>query len=135
MISGWRLRRRLRVRSLLWPSSFKEKKFLPRSRVKNNIVWSLCDREVVCSASDRHGSNFESYVWRAVSSKLSYHPREVLLAQFSLYVQRGGLKFHLFHLICLLGTICQALCSVCYFFGVFYDFRSGYFCLKSTSLT
>ena len=56
------------------------------------IVGSLRDREVACSASDRQGSNFESCVWRAVSSQSSHHPQEVLLAQFSLYVHKGGPK-------------------------------------------
>ena len=58
------------------------------------------DREVACSASDRQGSNFESCVWRTVSSQSSHHPQEVLLAQFSLYVHKGGLKpdsFHFYH--------------------------------------
>ena len=54
-------------------------------RVKVSIVGSLRDREVACSASDRQGSNFESCVWRTVSSQSSHHPQEVLLAQFSLY--------------------------------------------------
>ena len=57
-----------------------------------SIVGSLRDREVACSASDRQGSNFESCVWRTVSSQSSHHPQEVLLAQFSLYVHKGGLK-------------------------------------------
>ena len=65
--------------------------------MKVSIVWSLRDREVACSASDRQGSNFESCVWRAVSSQSSHHPQEVLLAQFSLYVHKGGLKPDLFH--------------------------------------
>ena len=43
------------------------KMFLPHPRVKS-IVGSLRDREVVCSASDRQGSNFEYCVWRTVSS-------------------------------------------------------------------
>ena len=30
--------------------------------------------------------------WRTVSSHSSHHPQEVLLAQFSLYVHKGGLK-------------------------------------------
>ena len=34
-----------------------------------------------------------------MSSYLSHHPQEVLLAQFSLYVHRGGLKHRSFHLI------------------------------------
>ena len=76
------------------------KMFLPHPRVKVSIVGSLRDREVACSASDRQGSNFESCVWRTVSSQSSHNPQEVLLAQFSLYVHKGGLKpdsFHLFH--------------------------------------
>ena len=68
------------------------KLFLPHARVKVSIVGSLRDREVACSASDRQGSNFESCVWRTVSSQSSHHPQEVLLAQFSLYVHKGGLK-------------------------------------------
>ena len=66
------------------------KMFLPHSRVKVSIVGSLRDREVACSASDRQGTNFESCVWRTVSSHSSHHPQEVLLAQFSLYVHKGG---------------------------------------------
>ena len=76
------------------------KLFLPHPRVKVSIVGSLRDREVACSASDRQGSNFESCVWRTVSSQSSHHPQEVLLAQFSLYVHKGGLKPDSFHFIC-----------------------------------
>ena len=71
--------------------------FLPHPRVKVSIAGSLRDREVACSASDRQGSNFESCVWRTVSSQSSHHPQEVLLAQFSLYVHKGGLKPDSFH--------------------------------------
>ena len=71
--------------------------FLPHPRVKVSIVGSLRDREVACSASDHQGSNFESCVWRAVSSQSSHQPREVLLAQFSLYMHKGGLKPDSFH--------------------------------------
>ena len=70
--------------------------FLPHPRVKISIVGSFRDREVACSASDRQGSNFESCVWRTVSS---HHPQEVLLAQFSLYVHKGGLKPDSFHFL------------------------------------
>ena len=73
------------------------KLFLPHPRVKVSIAGSLRDREVACSASDRQGSNFESCVWRTVSSQSSHHPQEVLLAQFSLYVHKGGLKPDSFH--------------------------------------
>ena len=72
--------------------------FLPHPRVKVSIAGSLRDREVACSASDRQGSNFESCVWRTVSSQSSHPPQEVLLAQFSLYVHKGGLKPDSFHL-------------------------------------
>ena len=77
------------------------KLFLPHPRVKVSIVGSLRDREVACSASDRQGSNFESCVWSTVSSQSSHHPQEVLLAQFSLYVHKGGLKPDSFHFISL----------------------------------
>ena len=65
--------------------------------MKVSIVGSLRDREVACSTSDRQGSNFESCVWRTVSSQSSHYPQEVLLAQFSLYVHKGGLKPDSFH--------------------------------------
>ena len=45
------------------------KMFLLHPLVKLNIVGSLRDREVACSASDLQGLNFESCVWRAVSSR------------------------------------------------------------------
>ena len=80
---------------------FKETKmFLPQPRVKVSIVGSLRDREVACSASDRQGSNFESCAWRTVSSHSSHHPQEVLLAQFSPYVHKGGLMPDSFHYVC-----------------------------------
>ena len=85
---------------------FKETKmFLPHPRVKVSIVGSLRDREVACSASDRQGSNFESCVWRTVSSHSSHHSQEVLLAQFSLYVHKSGLKPDSFHLFPGLGGL------------------------------
>ena len=77
------------------------KMFLSHPRVRVSIVGSLRDREVACSTSDRQGSNFEFCVWRTVSSQSSHstdHPQEVLLAQFSLYVHKGGLKPDSFHL-------------------------------------
>ena len=78
---------------------FKETKNVSsHPRVKVSIVGSLRDREVACSVSDRQGSNFESCVWRTVSSQSSHHPQEVILAQFSLYVHKGGLKPDSFHL-------------------------------------
>ena len=90
--------RSLRVQTPLWPSSFKETKMiLLRSLVK--IMGNLRDREVACSTSDRQGSNFESCVWRAESSHSSPHTQEVLLARFSLYVHKGGLKPQSFHFL------------------------------------
>ena len=77
------------------------KLFLPHPRVKVSIVGSLRDREVACS-------NFESCVWRTVSSQSSHHPQEVLLAQFSLYVHKGGLKPDSFHFISLPGCTSES---------------------------
>ena len=74
-------------------------------RVKPSIVGSLRHREVACSTSDRLGSNFESCVWRTVSSHSSHHTQEVLLAQFSLCVHKGGLKTDSFHVIYVYGTV------------------------------
>ena len=90
--------------------------FLPHPRVKVSIVGSLRDREVACSASDRQGSNFESYVWRTVSSQSSHHSQEVLLAQFSLYVHKGGLKPDLFHFFQTNVVIYAFICVVGGFF-------------------
>ena len=102
------------------------KLFLPHPRVKVSIVGSLRDREVACSASDRQGSNFESCVWRAVSSQSSHHPQEVLLAQFSLYVHKGGLKPDSFHFI-FLHVVCsfRLFEYLCYGPGMCYSFSSG----------
>ena len=68
------------------------KMFLPHPLVKLSIVGSLRGRVEACSASDLQGLNFESCVWRAVSSHSSHHPQEVFLAQFGLYVHKSGLK-------------------------------------------
>ena len=88
------------------------KMFLPHPRVKVSIVGSLRDREVACSASDRQVSNFESCVWRTVSSQSCHQPQEVLLDQFSLYVHKGGLKPDSF------------------FYPMFYFSRTGYMSLS-----
>ena len=78
------------------------------------VMGSLRDREVACSASDRQGSSFEFCVWRTVSSQSSHHPQEVLLAQFSLYVHKGGLKpdsFH-FHFVVLRARTLRTITTV-----------------------
>ena len=88
------------------------KMFLSHPRVKVSIVGSFRDREVACSVSDRQDSNFESCVWRTVSSQSSHHPQEVLLAQFSLYVHKSGLKpdsFHFHSALCAVSASCVAL--------------------------
>ena len=59
-----------------------------------NVVGSLRDRDVACSATYRQGQNFESCVPRAVSS---HHPQEDLMAHLSLFVHKGGIKPHSFH--------------------------------------
>ena len=65
--------------------------FLPCSLVNIQYCGDR-DREVASSASDRQCTNFESCVWRAMPSRSSHHPQEVLIAQVSLYVHKGGLN-------------------------------------------
>ena len=48
------------------------------------------------SASDRQGAKVKSCVCMAVSPHSSHHQQEVLLNQFSLYVNKDGLKPHSF---------------------------------------
>ena len=82
------------------------KLFLPYPLIKLSIVGSLCDPEAARSASDSQGLNFESCVYRAVSSHSSHHPQEVLLAQFSICVQKSGLKPDSFYLyVYVTGTL------------------------------
>ena len=83
--------------------------FLLHLLLKLSIVGSLCDREVACSASDLQGLNFEFCVWRAVSSHSSHHAQEVLLAQFSLYVHKSGLKPDSSHFISLNTSVVISL--------------------------
>ena len=78
------------VRFLISAVWKKQKMFYPIHVWKS--VGSLRDPEVACLTSDRQGSNLEAFVWRTVSSQSSHHRQEVLLAQFSLYVHKGGLK-------------------------------------------
>ena len=75
------------------------KMFLPHPRVKVSIVGSLRNREVACSASDRHGSDFESCVWRIVSSQSSHHPQVPICAQ-----RWPKARFISFHFISHLGS-------------------------------
>ena len=108
------------------------KMFLPHPRVKVSIVGSFRDREVACSASDRQGSNFESCVWRTVSSQSSHHPQELLLAQFSLYVHKGGLKPDSFHFIfCLLilynGPLIRFSCIIFRYNGLVFRYSGRVF--------
>ena len=46
--------------------------------------------------------------------KSSHHPQEVLLAQFSLYVHKGGLKPDSFHFIHTKGTCMLAIRTPCF---------------------
>ena len=79
--------------------------FLPHPLEKLCIVGSLRDREVAYSASDLQGLNFESCVWRAVSSHSSHHSQEVFLARFRLYVHKSGIKPDSFHLCRMLDIV------------------------------
>ena len=76
--------------------SKKQKPPPPTYSWRFDIVGSLRDIEVECSASDRHGSNFKICVWRVITYHSSHHPQEVLVALFSLYLHKGGLKPHSF---------------------------------------
>ena len=57
-------------------------------------------------------------LWRAVSSHSSHLPQEVLLAQFSLYVDKSGLKPDSFHFIVPLVNI--------QYFSIQYLYVSGW---------
>ena len=84
---------RSRAWTPVWPLGFIETKcFFHAHSCISNVVGNLREREVACSVLNRQGSNFESCVWRAVSSHLSHHQQEVLLAQLSLYVHKCVLK-------------------------------------------
>ena len=70
------------------------------------------------------GSNFESCVCRTVSSQSSHHSQEVLLAEFSLYVHKGGLKpdsFFLHYALCI--VIACLVPKLSYF--MFFKMRMG----------
>ena len=71
----------------------------------SNLAWSACRRiYAVCGSNSDSAIGFNSVqwvnialrcelcVWKAVSSHLFHHSKGVLLAQFSLYVHKGGLK-------------------------------------------
>ena len=108
------------------------KMFLPHPRVKVSIAGSLRDREVACSDSDRQCSNFESCVWRTVSSQSSHHPQEVLLAQFSLYVHKGGLKPDSFHFISMLFI--HPSLRAGYMFSIASNTPKNYYAFRHNSL-
>ena len=55
-----------------------------------NIVGSLRDPGEASLASDRQVSNFESCVWRTMSSHKSHHPQDILWPSLA-YVHKGGL--------------------------------------------
>ena len=63
-----------------------------------DLVIHLLTKSFQKSRDHNNSSNFESCVWRTVSSHSSHHPQEVLLAQFSLYVHKVGLKPDSFYL-------------------------------------
>ena len=108
------------------------KMFLPHPLVKLSIVGSLRDREVAYSASDLQGLKFESCVWRAVSSHTSHHPQEVLLAQFSLYVHKSGLKPDSFHFSMSPFLICLCIGSFV-FSSLLYSLAHSFACLWGRS--
>ena len=88
-------RRRSQARTPLWHSLKKQNVSSPLMH-KDPILWGASVTE---RSSDSQGLNFEFCVRKAVSSHSSHHPEEVLLAPFSLYVHKGGLKPHSFHFL------------------------------------
>ena len=91
----------------------KTKMFLPHPRVKVSIVGSLRDREVACSASDRQGSNFESYVWRTVSSQPGF-PGQVYPICAQRWPKARFISFLNVHMIVFstkVFTCCRLQCS------------------------
>ena len=94
-----------------------------------SIVGSFRDQKVACSVSKRQSLNFDFCVWRAVSSHSSHHPQEVLLAQFSQYVYKSGLKPNSFHFV-----VARFIMLINKYNGVFYGRDEPYFvCTHSTS--
>ena len=96
----------------------------------HKTVVSPRDRDVACSVSDLQGLNFETCVWRAVSSHSSHHPQEVLLIQFSLYVHKSGLSsFHIFIVMNIVwiqlkfGNTWNLQCTACAFILFWSDRR------------
>ena len=94
-------------------ASLKKKCFFPRSLIRIQFCgeppWPRCS----VLGLGRQGSHFKSCVYRAVSSHPSHHPQDVILAQFSLYVYKGGLKPHSFYFISIhWATICPELSPI-----------------------
>ena len=88
------------VKTIYWSGDFQERFFLFDPSLTSGMSAALMQGHCL------RRSNFESCVWRTVSSQSSHHPQEVLLAQFSLYVHKGGLKPDSFHLFCLRRRPC-----------------------------
>ena len=76
-----------------------KKMFLPHPRAKVTIVGSLRYRAVACSASAARARISNPVSGGQCQSQSSHYLQEVLLAQFSLYVHKGGLKPDSFHFL------------------------------------
>ena len=69
--------------------------FLPCSLVKIQYFWEPpWPKSSELGLTNRQAWSCEFCVRKAVSSDSCLHPQVVLLAQFSIYVQKGGLKPH-----------------------------------------
>ena len=96
LVPAWKVRDRRFVSCFGIP---KNKMFPPCSIVKIEYCGQLTwPRDNVLGRRPT-GLNFKSCVWRAVSPHSYHHPQEVLLAQFSLYVNKCGVKPHSFYFI------------------------------------
>ena len=91
--------------------------FLSHPLVKLSSVGSLRDREVACTVSNLQGLNFESCVWRAVSSYSSHHPQKVLLAQFVHVCAQKCPKARLIHFIYYVEFIIQLFAQIYHSFA------------------
>ena len=97
LVPAWKVRDHRFVSCFSIPS-FKEQNVSSPLNRKDWILQPTWPKDNVLGRRPT-GLNFKSCVWRAVSPHSYHHLQEVLLAQFSLYVNKCGVKPHSFHFI------------------------------------
>ena len=97
MLSAWKVGDRgFELRSGIQVS---KKQNISSLRTRNDsILWGASWQRISELGLRPPGLEFRILCWRAVTFYLSHHHQEVLLAKFSLYMHKGGLKPHWFHL-------------------------------------